>query len=222
VVLIASSDEGQTWHYYSTVAGPDPALKGQPGYEGPCEPGITELSDGELMCIFRVGSGARWHLGRAYSNDGGRTWSSPDSLPAFSVMPSIVRTAGGTLAISSGRPGIGVWLSRDPRGRHWEMIDIVAFHNKWAPDASYRIDAPYWGGPASYEQNPLYPRPRDGKMVEAPRFETTSYTKLVEIAPDRLLLIYDRDAAYRPPDRPPSSLQDISRIFVLPIEIGHN
>jgi hypothetical protein len=44
----------------------------------------------------------------------------------------------------------------------------------------------------------------------------------VEASPNRLLLAYERDAVIREPDRPPSSPQDLSRVFVLPIELERN
>jgi hypothetical protein len=141
-------------------------------------------------------------------------------------MPSLVRTANGTIALSSGRPGVGLWLSSDPRGAAWQKIDIVAHHNTWAPDPSYRISSRPWSDSTSFDQNPLYPAPSNpgpsAGQESVLRLETTSYTKLVEVAPNRLLLIYDRDAVVRPPDRPPASLQDVSRVFVLPIEVERN
>ena len=39
-------------------------------------------------------------------------------------------------------------------------------------------------------------------------------TGLVEVAPNRLLLVYDRD-----PEGPPAGPHDVSRLFILPIEV---
>jgi hypothetical protein len=199
-VLMASDDGGHTWRYFSTIGAADPSLTSSPDrYEGPNETAVVRLADSDLMAVYRVGSGEKWNLRRSYSHDGGRNWTMPDVIPAYSVRPALVRTGGGTIALSTGRPGIDLWLSTDPRGRDWQRIDIVAHHNAWAPDPSYRISARTTGGTT--------------------RWQTNSYTAMIEVAPDRLLLIYDRDGIVRPPEQAPSGPQDMSRIFVLPIEL---
>ena len=192
-VILASGDNGYTWRYFSTVAAADPTLVGQKGYEGPCEMTMVQLSDGELMAVFRVGSGRKWNLNRAYSRDGGRTWSKPDVLPAYSVEPQVIRLKNGALALATGRPGIQLWLSGDARATSWKDIDIVAYHNQSVTDPSFRIAS---------------------SGNEFTKWQTTSYTGLVEVAPNRLLLVYDRD-----PEGPPSGPGDASRLFVLPIEV---
>jgi hypothetical protein len=45
-------------------------------------------------------------------------------------------------------------------------------------------------------------------------WQTTGYTGLVEVAPNRMLLLYDRD-----PEQAPANQQDLSCVFVMPIEI---
>jgi hypothetical protein len=88
----------------------------------------------------------------------------------------------------------------------------VGHHNRWAPDATYRISA--------------YP------FQNLRGMNTWSYTELVEVAPNRLLLVYDRIppdskiVAYGP-DGPAERLSwtprldsaERFRIFVLPIEV---
>lgn len=199
-VVLSSADGGYTWRYLSTVAGADPALVGQRSYEGADEMNIVQLADGDLMAVFRVGSGRKWNLRRAYSHDQGRTWSKPDVLPAWSVFPQLIRTRGGTLALSTGRPGIDLWFSTDSRGTNWQSIDVVDHHNRCITDPTRHID--------SFE---IKPSPY---LSETTRWETSSYTGLVEVAPNRLLLLYDRD-----PERGPVNAQDLSRVYVLPIEL---
>ncbi len=143
------------------------------------------------MAVFRVGSGLLWNLYRAYSSDGGRTWTSSEPIPAYSVEPSMLRIANGTIVFSTGRPGVWLWLSSDARGRNWQSIDIMEHHNGWAPDATYRVGS--WG---------------EG------RTQTSAYTEMVEVAANRLLLVYDRGAKPSP-----SHPHDLTRIFVLPIEV---
>jgi hypothetical protein len=197
-VVFASSDEGRTWRYLSTIAGPE-AVPEAP--EGPCEPSMVQLETGELMCVMRVGSGPGWHLTRSYSEDGGRSWSVVDRLPAFSVEPSLRRLNNGTLVISSGRPGIYLWLSTDPRGESWQQIDLVAHHNEWAPGPEYTI---------------VPERSRDRGKRHASD-QTTAYTELVEVEPNRLLMVYDRTPFGWNPV--PRGSDERSRVFVLPMRI---
>ena len=152
------------------------------------------------MAVFRVGSGRKWNLRRAYSHDQGRTWSQPDVLPAWSVFPQLLRLSNGTIALSTGRPGINLWLSDDARGTHWQSVDIAAQHNRCMTDPSARI--------GTFEITP------NQWLSETTKWQTSSYTGLVEVAPNRLLLLYDRD-----PERIPRDPNDLSRVFVMPIAL---
>lgn len=193
--LMASEDRGRTWRYYAKIAD---ATELPRDAEGPNEIAMIQLADGDLMTIFRVGGTKEWKLRRAYSHDLGRTWSKAEALPAYSVEPSLVRTANGTIALSTGRPGIHLWLSTDPRAQTWQEIDIVEIHNRWAPDKTYRINA--------FQDS--------DRPASPPLWQTSSYTEILEIAPNRLLLVYDRSAKPKPENN-----ADLTRIFVLPIEI---
>jgi len=201
-MLLASKDGGRTWRYWSTVAIGDPALLGQKSYEGANESALIRLADGDLMVVFRVGSGRGWNLSRTFSHDGGRTWTTPDALPAFSVKPALVRITNGAIALATGRPGIDLWLSADGKGAAWQRMDVLAQHNGWTQDPYLRISSSTSGGTL--------------------KWQTTSYTELIETAPNRLLLIYERDAVTRPPEAAPTSPKDLSRVFVMPIEIERN
>jgi len=189
VVVATSEDDGRTWRYLATVAGPEAVPAAEPRGHGPGEPSLVQLANGELMCVMRMGGGPNFPLRRSYSADGGRTWSTPDRLPAVSVEPSLKRLQNGVLALSTGRPGVSLWLSTDERGVHWQSIDILAHHNQWAPDAGYTIT------PA----------------------QTTAYTEIIEVAPNRLLLAYDRTPFGWQPT--PADSAERNRIFLLPIEV---
>ena len=206
-LLFVSEDKGRTWRYFSTVADPfvmtadarrrdpeDSRYQGQPWPQELLEASETsmiQLADGDLMAVFRVGS--LLDLGRAYSSDGGRSWTQAEPIPPFSVEPSMVRTQNDTIVLSSGRPGLRVWFSTDARAQTWQDIDILKHHNRWAPDAGYSIS----------------PRGQRGG-----RSRTTSYTEIVEISANRLLLVYDRGAK-----QSASHPHELTRIFVLPIEV---
>ncbi|RIK25727.1 MAG: hypothetical protein DCC55_40445 [Chloroflexi bacterium] len=197
-IALTSDDEGHTWRYLSTIAGPE-AVPGAP--EGPCEPGMVQLATGELMCVLRVGSGSTWNLFRSYSRDEGRTWSPVDRLPAFSVEPSLRRLHNGTLALTTGRAGIYLWLSTDPRGTAWQPIDLVAHHNTWAPSSRYTI----------------VPEQSGDRALRHAHDQTTAYTELVEVAPNRLLMVYDRTPFGWNPV--PHDSDERSRVFALPMHI---
>jgi hypothetical protein len=209
-VLLGSSDEGRTWRYISTIAGPE-AVPPHPSMaqgvvtqstpRGPCEPSLVELETGELMCVMRVGSGLDWNLARTYSADGGRTWSECDYLPARSVQPSLRRLSNGTIALSTGRPGIYLWLSTDLRGEVWEQIDVVERHNAWAPPGQ-----------------DINPERSGAQEMRHAKDQTTSYTELVEIAPNKLVLVYDRVPFgwnFVPVDS-----DERGRVYVLPIDVA--
>jgi hypothetical protein len=207
LMAVASSDEGRVWRYLSTIA--DGSILGDLRdkllAEGPNEAGMVELANGELMIVFRTGDGAGWHLNRAYSSDSGLTWSRPDQLPAVGVEPSVVRCQNGIIALTTGRPGIYLWVSTDERAARWQSVDVVDYHNRWAPDSSHRIRYTTAGGKT------VQGRHRHHKD------QTTSYTEIVEVAPNRLLLIYDRTPFGWEPV--PGASAEANRIFVMPIEL---
>ena len=112
-MLVRSTDDGLTWEYYSTIAfSPD-----APG-EGFDEPVVVRTSDGELLCVMRVGGLPMWSC---RSKDDGRTWSQPRKLPEYatSVFPDAVLMSNGVLAVSFGRPGCHIMFSVDGKGRRW-------------------------------------------------------------------------------------------------------
>ena len=209
-LLFVSEDKGRTWHYFSTIADPfvmtadsrrrDPEDQRYQGRLWPqelleaSETSIIQLADGDLMAVFRVGHFL--DLGRAYSSDGGRSWTQAEPIPPFSVEPSMVRTENNTIVLSAGRPGLRVWFSTDPRAKTWQDIDIRQHHNRWAPDATYRISQ---------------------RGERGGRGQTTSYTEIVEISANRLLLVYDRAPFGWDPT--PVDSGERSRVFVLPIEV---
>lgn len=82
------------------------------------------------------------------------------------------------LLLSTGRPGIFLWLSGDARGAKWSPVDIVDWHNQ-ALDEPSHIKIP---APASTKIDPLSAR----------KGQTISYTAMVEVSPNRIFLVYDR------------------------------
>lgn len=159
-IAVVSQDQGRNWRYLSTVAGPDSVPDAKEGFDEPC---LIRLADGDVMCVSRVGSGQDQKLARTYSSDGGKSWSELDRLPAFSVAPQMARLQNGLLALVTGRPGLFLWLSADPRGKQWQSFDLMAHHNAAVGEPS-RIEAP----------------------------QTSAYVAILEVSPNRVFVAYDR------------------------------
>ena len=194
-LVFVSEDEGRTWHYLSTVCGPDAVPDSR---EGPNESSMIQLGDGDLMAVLRVGQ----KLARTYSSDGGKTWAPLDRLDAWSVAPCMVRLRNGTIALSTGRPGLYLWLSTDSRGKQWESIDLVKYHNS-AVETPHHIRI-------------FYEETKEGRILHAHK-ETTGYTAMVEVSPNRILLAYDRCPFGAEPV--PRDSQNRSQIYLLEIEV---
>ena len=133
VVLSRSSDRGHTWRYYATVAAPptdpNPELPGD--YNGPCEPSIALLPDGQMICVMRI-QGAHHPpykpLYASWSSDEGKTWTKPiPTQPHLdNVWPTLAVPDNGVVACLYGRPGVHVVFSTD-NGHTW--TNRVTFTN---------------------------------------------------------------------------------------------
>jgi len=175
-LMLAESTDGFHWRIRAIIAGPDCPLNGE---EGPCESVIHRLADGRLMCIFRLASFMPY--GQSFSADDGRTWSAPINISPMSVEPSLAELDGGVLALSGGRPGISLWFNSDGKGGDWQAIDIVAAHNAARPAEDY----------INPDSTRAW-RPVAEMLHEAHRAYTSSYTELMALDDNTLLLIYDR------------------------------
>ena len=126
VLLVKSSDQGRTWHYYSTVGyedeDPNPELPGEFG--GFAEAALAMLGNGQMVCAMRAQSS---HLPPDYkplyiswSDDLGKTWTKPvPSKPhLMNIWPSLHVLDNGVLACIYGRPGFHVVFSTD-NGHTW-------------------------------------------------------------------------------------------------------
>ncbi|MBU1694397.1 MAG: glycoside hydrolase [Verrucomicrobia bacterium] len=119
--LFESRNRGASYDLVSVVATKADAPWGT---EGPCEPSLALLPNGELLCIMRTG--APWTgtgtavaqpLLAARSKDGGRTWEY-QKMPIVGVMPKLELMSNGVLALATGRPGNRLYFSTDG-GRTW-------------------------------------------------------------------------------------------------------
>lgn len=126
LALIRSTDGGNSWSQYSTIAAVGPGEKPWPGMgsEGPCEAGLCRLSDKRLYCIFRTGSDG--YIANSWSSDDGKTWTPPASTPYKGVALRVRRLSNGVLACTTGRPGpVVVMFSPDGTGKEWTNITPI-------------------------------------------------------------------------------------------------
>jgi hypothetical protein len=203
-----SQDDGLTWNYSSRLDQTD-AMPTR--VEGPCEPTLALLNDGRILLMFRLESA--YPLWQAYSNDGAASWSEPTlsaGLP-WSVWPQLLLLSNGVLALSSGRPGIGLWLSADGAGEAWEYYNIAAEHNRHAAAAAALPAAAAAAAAGRGEDGggrgaslpsaqqalslPLFAKAVasvvNASSADINPTQTTSYTSLVEVSPGVLVVSYD-------------------------------
>ena len=124
--LIRSSDGGKSWSEFSTIADVKPGEPGWPnlGKEGPCETGLVRLADNRLYAIYRTGGNG--FIGNSWSNDDGKTWTTPVSIPYKGVALRVRRLSNGVLACTTGRPGpVVVMFSVDGTGEKWTHITPI-------------------------------------------------------------------------------------------------
>ena len=55
------------------------------------------------------------------------------ATPLWSVFANVVRLGDEVLVATSGRPGIGLWVSVDGAGDAWEYYNLAAIHNGLLP-----------------------------------------------------------------------------------------
>ena len=125
-----STDFGRSWHLqgcipYMPDLHADPLARRRS--HGFTEPGSAQLADGSLLVMLRTTDGLG--VGPLYasrSTDAGKTWTAPAVVHSSGVMPRILQLGNGVLALSYGRPGVELRLSRDGTGAKWsEPISLV-------------------------------------------------------------------------------------------------
>ena len=125
-MIVRSQDLGCSWRYHATVAyqAQDPAPHRVGQFCGYCEPSLALLKNGQLLCVMRT-QGAEIPneyrpLYAAWSDDGGKTWSRPQSTrPALmNISPTLAVLDNGVVVCQYGRPGFHVVFSTD-NGHTW-------------------------------------------------------------------------------------------------------
>ena len=168
--LTISSRDGLDWCGQSPIAAPELLPD---GCQGASETATARLPDGRLLALYRIQSGADFHL--SHSADLGHTWSPPRPLAGVgSVKPQLLTLGDGTLILAGGRPGLGIWRSQD--GEHWRGLDLLQVHNE-------RVDT---------AQRLPPPPPLDEDPEQRSLDPSTGYLSLVHLGGRELLVAYDR------------------------------
>jgi hypothetical protein len=169
------SDDGYDWRFLSLIASANDVADDSDGFEGPCESATTQLNDGRLLCIYRVGSGAEHTYFRSISIDQGRSWEKPQKMPGMgSVKPQVLRMRSGRFLLSGGRPGLFLWSSED--GLNWQSFDLLQHHN-------HHVQAADRFSPVALED------PEDRTKMLPP---STCYTSMCLDPKGNAVLAYDR------------------------------
>ena len=112
--------------------------------EGPCEPSLVVLPDGKtLLSVFRLQSNK--NLWMSISSNAGATFQTAQETNAWAVFPQARTLGNGALALTAGRPGIGLWVT-DGRGKidplGWRFYNLAAEHNKIVSDQTLQFGPP--------------------------------------------------------------------------------
>ncbi len=102
-VFFLSDDGGVSWHQAQ-----ESCLAPKWVASGFREPGVVELADGRVMAFFRTDAGSHW---KAFSSDGGETWTEPAAAPEFKAPDSPLSIKRDP---SSGELN-AIWNDLDPR-----------------------------------------------------------------------------------------------------------
>jgi len=178
-VCLASEDAGRTWSHRSTPGPWDPryATHGylRHGWDGLCEPFCTRLATGDLFLVMRLGS---YHpLYATCSADAGRTWR-----PQAEQGPGCYYTG---------------WTAR-PLAVHGILPTVLTLTDGTLALCTGRPDVTL-----SFSFDHGYHWPCTYRFLEdnKPEEQGTSNNTMIQVAPNRLLLMYDHGGYHqRPPE----------------------
>lgn len=119
VVLIASEDDGASWSYHGRLDWDG----GVDSVSGPTSVALAELHGGSILGLTSVGSNRT--LYRSISADG-VSWSSLTPTSLWSVDPQILVLPNGAVLVSSGRPGLSMWLSVDILAERFRRFNLAS------------------------------------------------------------------------------------------------
>ena len=175
-ILLRSTDRGRNWSLVSTVA-VDPAV----GEEGFNEPALVRLSKGKhagrLIALLRTGSNKTFKhnpIHQTESDDDGRTWSKPHPLAWGNVDPDLIELEDETLVASFGN----------------RTFESRVHLNALPPKELGPGHGNYLA--FSHDQGETWEPP-----IQITKEPSSCYTTVREVAPGKLLLVYDIGDAWQ-------------------------
>jgi hypothetical protein len=169
--LVRSKDRGHNWSLVSTIA-VDPTV----GQEGFNEPVLVRVSQGKHQgrFIVHMRTGGITPAYQTESDDEGETWTKPHPLPWHAVDPDLIEMKNGILVAGFG------WRSK-------EAIEWVPVPGKAMQE--HRIGPEHGNYVAfSLDQGTTWTQ-----VTQVNHELTTSYVTVREVAPGKLILVYDKN-----------------------------
>jgi hypothetical protein len=84
------------------------------------EPGAVSFGDGRMLCTMRSDEGGTHQpVFISRSADWGKSWTMPEILTPFGVVPRLVHLDNGVIALVYGRPGVQLLFCTDGQGERW-------------------------------------------------------------------------------------------------------
>ena len=163
---VVSHDKGKTWEFGCTVADCQTYPLPDNNAEGYCEADVEETEPGKLTCILRSqGHEIFAPMYVCRSEDYGKTWTAPEKMCDWGVLPRILKMKDGTLVCASGHLHTMLIFSDDD-GKTWsEPFICEECDGLWGDSAT--------GYTSVYESRPgeitiVYADPKDGIAENAP------------------------------------------------------
>ncbi len=218
------SAERTSWRYLSRIDH-TPAMSAHGAtVEGPCEPAIVQLpgNDDRILSVFRVnGFTSHW---AAISKNGGKDWGTPfPTKSTWAVAPNLVALPSGAVVLTSGRPGIGLWVTSFPNrtsdAHTWDYHNVLAAHNEQVGQSAFAypdVDTTVENA-SSHDSSWIVNAANPHGSHDMRRSSSTSYTGLIALDDETLLLSYDRLASGW--SGPPGRLGDADRVFAMRVTI---
>lgn len=176
--IIVSHDNGKTFEFLSTVADCQ-TYPYQPEAEGFCEPELLFIENEHLICVMRTqGHEVYTPMYVSHSYDMGKTWSSPEEINPYGVLPRLIKLSNGAVVLASGKWDTFLQIS-DDNGKTWSSPYVIK-----------KNDGQWDKGPSGYvslfETNPCeilvvydhtedtspdFPKPEERRILFASRYK---------------------------------------------------